>query len=80
MRIELSNHARMRAQSRGVSFQEIVDCISSPDGISQQEDGKICYKKLQNQNRYLLLCYTVDESGTIVVVTVIKTSKVRKYL
>ena len=80
MRIVLSNHARMRAETRGVSFQEIVDCITNPDGISQEEDGKICYKKLQDQDNYLLLCYTVDEEDEIWVITVIKTSKVEKHL
>ena len=34
MRIVLSNHARMRAQMREVSFEEIVECITDPDAIS----------------------------------------------
>ena len=80
MRIVLSNHARMRAEMRGVSFEQIVDCITNPDQIDNEPDNKICYKRLLNQDKSLLLCYTVDNDGTITVVTVIKSSKISKYL
>ena len=80
MRIVLSNHARMRAQMREVTFEEIVECITNPDATSLEAEGKKCYKKLQNQNQNLLLCYTSDQADTITVVTVIKTSKIDKYL
>lgn len=70
----------MRAQMRKVTFEEIVECITNPDAISLETEDKKCYKKLQNQNQYLLLCYTSDQAGTITVVTVIKTSKIDKYL
>ena len=55
MRIVLSNHARMRAQMREVTFEEIVECITNPDATSLEVEGKKCYKKLQNQNQNLLL-------------------------
>lgn len=77
MRILLTNHARLRATQRGVSFEQIVDCILNPDQISIEPDSKVCYKKLSNMS--LLLCYTTDKNGDIVVITVIKTSKISKY-
>ena len=79
MRIVLSNHARMRAQMRDITFEEIIDCITNPDQISEEEDQKLCYKKLTNQDRQILLCYTIEDDGSILVITVIKTSKVSKY-
>lgn len=77
MRIVLTNHARLRATQRGISFEEIVDCILNPDKLSTEPDSKVCYKKLLNTS--LLLCYTTDKNGDIVVITVIKTSKISKY-
>ena len=65
---------------REVSFEEIVECITDPDAISMEPEGKMCYKKLHNQNKKILLCYSSDQAGTITVVTVIKTSKIAKYL
>ncbi len=80
MRIILTNHARLRAAQREVSFEQIVDCITNPDQISEEADDKLRYKKLQYSGTHLLLCYTVNQQGDIVVVTVIKTSKIGKYL
>ncbi|WP_341226095.1 DUF4258 domain-containing protein [uncultured Arcticibacterium sp.] len=80
MRIILSNHARIRAQMRNISFEEIVECILNPDKITLEEDSKVCYKKLTNENKKLLITYTSDSEGVIKVITVIKTSKVNKYL
>lgn len=79
MRIVLSNHARMRAEMREITFEQIIDCITNPDKITEEKDNKFCYKKLDNNLKSLLLCYSIDNEGTIVVITVIKTSKVSKY-
>lgn len=79
MRIVLSNHALLRAQQRGVSFEQIIDCISNPDQVSDEPDGKKCFKKIQ-LDKMLMLCYTVDEDESIRVITVILTSKIKKYL
>lgn len=70
----------MRAQMREGTFEEIVECITNPDAISLEPESKKCYKKLHNKNQYLLLCYTSDLAGVVTVVTVIKTSKIDKYL
>jgi hypothetical protein len=77
MRIILTNHARQRAKQRGVSIAAIWDCILRPDDIDVGTDTR-CYKKIAG--RQLLLVYTKDADGNIVVITVIKTSKMGKYL
>lgn len=80
MRIVLTNHARLRAAQRGISFEQIVDCILHPDQVSSEPGNKLCFKKLSNTRNSLLLCYTVDQQGKILVITVVKTTKIYKYL
>ena len=81
MRIELSNHARMRAQQRSVSIEQIIDCINNPNSKTLESNGNYCFKKLQLPiNKYLLLCYVVENTNCLRVVTVILTSQVNKYL
>lgn len=80
MRIVLTNHARLRAAQRGISFEQIVDCILHPDQVSSEPGNKLCFKKLSNTRNSLLLCYTVDQQGKILVITVVKTTKIDKYL
>ena len=79
MRIVLSNHAILQAQKRHITIEQITDCILRPDQVSDEPQGKKCYKKLQD-GRYLLLCYTVQQDSTIKVITTILTSKISKYL
>ena len=78
MRIILTNHARMRAQERWITINEIFSTIESPDKIEEQEENIICFKKFWNQ--YLTLVYAKDSEWSWIVITVLKTSKLRKYL
>jgi hypothetical protein len=81
MRIELSNHARMRALQRGVSFEQIIDFLENPNVKTLESNGNYCFKKLQlPSSKYLLLCFEVESEKTLRVVTVILTSQVKKYL
>ncbi len=77
MRIKFTNHALTRSKQRNIWFEEIFDCIKNYDQISVDKDIT-CYKKLSN-NQYILLTYTKDDNGDILVITVIKTSKINKY-
>jgi hypothetical protein len=77
MRIILTNHARQRAKQRGVSIAAIWDCVLHPDSVDGDTDSR-CYKKVAGHQ--LLLVYTKDADGNIVVITVIKTSKIEKYM
>ena len=77
MRIILTNHARLRASQRWISFEEIIDTIENPDEIRQQDDEVFCFKKLWNEN--ILLVYAKDDTWNWVIITVLRTSKVKKY-
>ncbi len=78
MRIILTNHARMRAQERWITIQEIFSIIESPDIIEEQSENIICFKK--KWNKYLTLVYAKDSEWNWVIITVLKTSKIRKYI
>ena len=74
MRIILTNHARIRANERGITFEEISETILHPDYVTQQDKEIFIFKKLKNQ--YLYLVYSKDENGDWVIITVLKTSKI----
>ncbi len=59
MRLILTNHARMRAQERGISFEEILGAIEYPDSVQEQEDQIFCFKKRKTD--LLLLVYAKDK-------------------
>lgn len=62
----------------GISFEEISETILHPDYVTQQDKEIFIFKKLKNQ--YLYLVYSKDENGDWVIITVLKTSKIEKYL
>lgn len=64
MRIILTNHARMRAMQRNITFEEIVECIANPDSSTKEKDSIICYKKLWSNA--VLLVYAKDSEGNLV--------------
>lgn len=67
----------MRAMQRKITFEEIIECITNPDSSTEKKDSIVCYKKLGWNS--VLLVYTKDEKDNIIVVTVIKTSQIKKY-
>ena len=77
MRIILTNHARLRAAERGITFEEIVSAILDPDDSQIQDNGIFCFKKSWKEN--ILLVYSKDEKWDWVVITVLRTSKIKKY-
>ena len=77
MRIILTNHARIRATERWISFADIIDAIQNPDEIQQQDDEIFCFKKIWDKN--ILIVYAKDDNGDWVIITVLRTSKLKKY-
>lgn len=67
----------MRAQERGISFQEILETIETPDAVEQQDEYVLCFKKRKSD--FLLLVYARDVEGNLLIITVLKTSKLKKY-
>lgn len=68
----------MRAKERWISIWEIISIIETPDIVDEQAENIFCFKKLWNQ--YLTLVYARDEKNNRVVITVFKTSKLKKYI
>lgn len=77
MRIILTNHARMRATERWISFEEILSTIENPDIVDEQKDQTFCFKN--NKKYFVLLVYAKDEEWNRVVITVRKTTNFKKY-
>jgi len=67
----------MRAKERWITIWEILSIIESPDSIEEQPENVFCFKKLWN--KYLTIVYARDEEWNRVVITVFKTSKLKKY-
>lgn len=78
MSIIFTNHALQRCKERNIKIDEITDCISNPDSISQNLEIT-CYKKLW-KNKYILLVYAKDNNENIIIITALKTSRISKYL
>jgi len=68
----------MRAAQREIVFEEIIECISSPDKITEDDNNVSCYKKIWWKN--LILVYVKNENDDLIVITVLKTSQIKKYL
>ena len=68
----------MRAKERWIGIKDIISIIESPDIVEKQPENIFCFKKLWNQ--YLTLVYARDEEDNRVVITVFKTSKLKKYM
>ena len=56
MHIILTNHARIRAAERWISFADIIDAIQNPDEIQQQDDEIFCFKKMWGKSIFDCLC------------------------
>ena len=54
MRIVLTNHARIRASERWISFEEIIEAIQNPDEIQQQDDEIFCFKKYEIKKEHMI--------------------------
>lgn len=67
----------MRASQRNIMFEEIIDCVSSPDKITNDDNNISCYKKIWWE--YLILVYAKNSEDDLVIITVLKTSQIRKY-
>ena len=77
MCVILTNHARIRATERSISFEEIVDCVLHSDASIDQWNSLFCYKKLWKKQ--VLLVYTRHSDWNTIVITVLKTSQIKKY-
>lgn len=81
-KIVFTKHAAIQAHYRGISKQQVIDCIHYPDQVVRQSGNRYrCVQVvLEKQRRYLLVViYDVIVKQSLVITTFI-TSKFKKYL
>lgn len=80
MEIIFTKHALERIEERNISLSEVAECLYNPKKINFFEEGKRVHYGLNSAEKYLLIlvCSIKDESCRII--TVIKTSQIKKHL
>ncbi len=82
MQYVITPHAAQRMAERGITHAAIGEALRHPTAVSQDEDGRVLVKKLyraKEKSRLLLVVVEqVNEMWTVI--TVIDTSKTKKYL
>lgn len=78
MKIIFSNHALYRMKEREITKNEVKITLLEPDKLIWKDNTNIAMK-LRENGHLLIIIYT-DLGKTEKIITVIDTSKVRKYL
>lgn len=78
---DISFHAREQMLSRGIDEALILQVLANPSQIVE-EDGLAVYQSVfkESGQEYLLRIFVNSEKNPPMVVTVYKTSKIKKYL
>lgn len=79
----LTKHARQRMEERGISGRLIKSSLLWPTEKVYMSDGRLLIKKLFRKGglfHLLLISGRVISNGKIMVITVIETSNLKKYL
>lgn len=81
MEFRISNHALRRMETRGIQEAIITQILDSPDTIQVQDHGATVFSKLveENTKTYLYRVFVNTSKKPPLVVTVYKTSKIKKY-
>ena len=82
MRYILKPHARMRMRERKITESIIKDALDNPTKIEYDTRGRVLFKKLYQRNGKERLLFMVGEGrgDLIEIITIIDTTKVKKYL
>lgn len=79
MEIIFTKHALERIDEREIRFAEIIQCLASPTKIDFSEERTVYYK-LDYNKQYLLILVCSINTNSCKIITVIKTSQIKKYL
>jgi hypothetical protein len=81
MQIKFSNHALTQMKRRDISKKLVIDIITNPGKISNQDNELSIYSKVVNEQskNYLYRVFINQLKKPGLVVTVYKTSKLQKY-
>lgn len=79
---KLTIHAKKRADERNITDELITNALQRPTKILRDAEGKLLIKKLYNRQGKvrLLLIVGVTEHAILKIITIIDTSKIKKYL
>ena len=86
MRLRFTPHALLRMRERGVTRRDVRGAIDRPDRAtrsSRREDRFLVVRTYQHRRLrriHALLVVYEYQGGTVLVVTVVDTSKIAKYL
>ena len=78
----LKPHARMRMRERKITERIIKDALDNPTKIEYDAKSRVLFKKLYHSNgRERLLLIVGERRGDVTeIITIIDTTKVKKYL
>lgn len=78
----LKPHARMRMRERKITEQIIKDALDNPTKIEYDTKGRMLFKKIYRSNgkERLLLIVGEKQGDLIEIITIIDTTKIKKYL
>lgn len=72
-----TKHALERMEERGILIQEVALCFNNPQKTTEDYQNAIFYK-IFGRKLLILICHKIP--GGYKVITVIKTSKIYKYI
>jgi len=81
-KIVFSNHALLRMATYGFSTETIIQIIENPEMIIQEADDIVIYQSLfekTNGKKYLIRVITKNLKMKKLVITVYRTSRIKKY-
>ena len=78
----LTKHAKLRMAERGISNQLLDKALHNPTEILYDNNGRELYKYIytKGSKKRLLIIAVASEKNKLKIITVIDTSKIRKYL
>lgn len=78
----LSDHARKRIAERSITKQQVESALRYPTKVLYDNKGRLMFKKLylRKSSQRLLIVVGEKQFSKLKIITVIDTSKVRKYL
>ena len=85
MKIEFTDHAKKRMRERNLLLRQIEEFVRNPDSreISTKNSRRFLIKKTYYhpalKKNHLLMAICEEDADKVVVITIIDTSKIRKY-
>lgn len=81
-RIKVTKHAKGRMSERGILVKHVEEVIANPDRVGKDKKGNLLYKKRYHRSGKdrVLIVVCVKEGVGHRILTVIESTKVKKYL